>query len=116
MDTVCRNQSDGKTGKTYEEGTYYLHEQSINLCREDLVEIYLSKGLIGIQLDEKRIMGPLAFNELKLRTEVGGSSEQKYVYAKAVWANIFVPWMRLQEVVHNTVRSTPGSVCDRQRL
>jgi microsomal dipeptidase-like Zn-dependent dipeptidase len=78
-----------KTGKTYEEGTYYLHEQSINLCREDLVEIYLSKGLIGIQLDEKRIMGPLAFNELKLRTEVGGSSEQKYVYAKAVWANIF---------------------------
>ncbi|HOZ51652.1 MAG TPA: hypothetical protein PLU17_07345 [Chitinophagaceae bacterium] len=78
-----------KSGKKYEEGTYYLHEQSINLCREDLVEIYNSKGLIGIQLDEKRIMGPLALNELKLRTEVGGGTEQKYIYAKAIWANIF---------------------------
>ncbi len=78
-----------KSGKTYEDGAYYLHEQSINLCREDLIEIYASNGLIGIQLDEKRIMGPLAFNELKQRTDVGGGSEQKYVYAKAVWANIF---------------------------
>lgn len=78
-----------KTGKQYDEGSYYLHEQSINLCREDLVEIYTSKGLLGIQLDEKRIMGPLAFAELKKRTDVGGSSEQKYVYAKAIWANFF---------------------------
>jgi microsomal dipeptidase-like Zn-dependent dipeptidase len=78
-----------KTGKRYEEGSYYLHEQSINLCREDLVEIFNSNGLIGIQLDEKRIMGPLALNELKLRTDAGGGSEQKFVYAKAIWANIF---------------------------
>lgn len=78
-----------KTGKRFEEGTYYLHEQSINLCREDLIEIYNSNGLLGIQLDEKRIMGPLALKELKLRTDVGGGTEQKYVYAKAIWANIF---------------------------
>jgi len=78
-----------KTGKKYEDGNYYLHEQSINLCREDLIEAYHSKGLIGIQLDEKRIMGPLALNELSLRSKAGGGSEQKYVYAKAIWANIF---------------------------
>lgn len=78
-----------KTGKKYAEGSYYLHEQSINLCREDLVAIYQSKGLLGIQLDEKRIMGPLALAELKKRSSVGGSSEQKYVYAKAIWANFF---------------------------
>ncbi|MBK7764534.1 MAG: hypothetical protein IPI46_14535 [Bacteroidetes bacterium] len=78
-----------KSGKHYEEGSYYLHEQSINLCREDLVKVYQSKGLIGIQLDEKRIMGPLAFQELAQRGKTVGSSEKKYIYAKAIWANIF---------------------------
>jgi microsomal dipeptidase-like Zn-dependent dipeptidase len=78
-----------KSGKRYEEGSYYLHEQSINLCKEDLVAIYESKGLLGIQLDEKRIMGPLALNELKARSDLGGKGEQKYVYAKAIWANLF---------------------------
>lgn len=78
-----------KEGKLYEDGAYYLHEKSINLCREDLVEIYDSKGIIGIQLDEKRIMGPLAFDELKRKNETGDENQVKYVYAKVLWANIF---------------------------
>jgi len=33
----------------------YLHENSINLCAEDVLIIAETKGLIGLQLDEKRI-------------------------------------------------------------
>lgn len=78
-----------KEGKAYQDGTYYLHEKSINLCREDLLEIYHSNGIIGIQLDEKRIMGPLAFAELDKKNEEGDQDQIKYVYAKVLWANIF---------------------------
>jgi DNA polymerase/3'-5' exonuclease PolX len=87
-----------KTGKQYEDGAYYLHEQSINLCREDLEEVFHSKGLIGIQLDEKRIMGPLALQELKKRSASNKSSEQKFIYAKAVWANMFAAVDELKQV------------------
>lgn len=66
-------------------GKYYLHEKSINTCREDLRELYNADGLVGIQLDEKRIMGELALVELKKRSP----DECKYVYAKCLWANIF---------------------------
>ncbi len=97
-----------KSGKKYEEGSYYLHEQSINLCREDLVHIYLSKGLLGIQLDEKRIMGPLALKELSARGKLGGNREQKYIYAKAVWANIFCA---VDEIKRSKVKQT-NSVWD----
>jgi len=78
-----------KAGRKYEDGAYYLHEQSINLCREDLCQILDSKGLLGIQLDEKRIMGPLAFKELSKRSGEGKNDERKYVYAKCIWANIY---------------------------
>ena len=88
IDYVSKNSME-KNGRPYDDDFYYLHEQSINLCREDLEELYKCRGLIGIQLDEKRIMGPLAMNELHSRTDVGGSNEQKYVYAKAIWANLF---------------------------
>ncbi|HPI53573.1 MAG TPA: hypothetical protein PLU10_02710 [Chitinophagaceae bacterium] len=78
-----------KAGRKYEDGAYYLHEQSINLCREDLCQILDSKGLLGIQLDEKRIMGPFAFKELSKRSGEGKNDERKYVYAKCIWANIY---------------------------
>lgn len=78
-----------KSGRTYDDGVYYLHEQSINLCREDLCQIMDSNGLLGIQLDEKRIMGPLAFKELSQRSGEGKKDERKYVYAKCIWANIY---------------------------
>ena len=66
-------------------GKYYLHEKSINTCREDLIELYNADGIVGLQLDEKRIMGELAIEELKKRSP----DECKYVYAKCLWANIF---------------------------
>ncbi len=66
-------------------GKYYLHEKSINTCREDLRQLYDANGIAGIQLDEKRIMGELAKEELKKRSP----HECKYVYAKCLWANIF---------------------------
>lgn len=65
-------------------GRYYLHEKSINTCREDLRQLYDADGIVGIQLDEKRIMGEMALAELRNRPD-----ECKYVYAKCIWANIF---------------------------
>jgi hypothetical protein len=95
-------------GRRFDDGLYYLHENSINLCRTDLLEIFNSKGLIGLQLDSKRIMGPLAVRELERRTHPGESrDESNYVYAKIICANFFaaidelrlggVPSSRLQE-------------------
>jgi len=82
------------SGDKDEKGKCYLHEEAINLCREDLLEIYNSKGLIGIQLDEKRIMGDLAQKEIKSsRTK----AKRKEAYAKTVWANIFAGLSALEE-------------------
>ncbi|MEJ7673852.1 MAG: hypothetical protein WKF59_14430 [Chitinophagaceae bacterium] len=36
------------------DSTNYLHENSINLCEEDILIIAETNGLIGLQLDEKR--------------------------------------------------------------
>ena len=80
------------SGDTNEKGKCYLHEEAINLCREDLVEIYNSKGLIGIQLDEKRIMGTLAQKEIK---GAKSKAKRKEAYAKTVWANIFAALQEL---------------------
>jgi len=81
------------SGDTNEKGKCYLHEEAINLCREDLLEIYNSKGLIGIQLDEKRIMGSLALKEIK---GAKTTAKRKEAYAKTVWANIFAGIFELQ--------------------
>ncbi len=81
------------SGDANEKGKCYLHEEAINLCREDLVEIYNSKGLIGIQLDEKRIMGALAQVDIKgAKTK----AKRKEAYAKTVWANIFAAMSELE--------------------
>ncbi|MBP6624631.1 MAG: hypothetical protein KA198_05640 [Chitinophagaceae bacterium] len=89
-----------RNGRTYQDGAYFLHEQSINLCREDLVEMYHSDGLLGIQLDEKRIMGPLALKDFKERTKDTSKDERNYLYAKSIWANIFcaIDELRLAKV------------------
>ena len=66
----------------------YLHEASINLCAEDVRTIAASGGLIGIQLDEKRISGS-GFIELKMR---GGLTRPELLkeYSKVLMANMFV--------------------------
>lgn len=74
-------------------GDCYLHEKSINLCREDIVEIFESNGLIGIQLDEKRLFGKSAFEDIsneKLEDQVKSTTKMySYKVAKYFWANIF---------------------------
>ena len=62
----------------------FLHEQTINICQEDIERIHDSKGIIGIQLDEKRIMGHKTLQKLKLR-----HSNNTNIYCEILWANIF---------------------------
>jgi len=100
-----------KEGKQYAEGAYYLHEKSINLCREDLVEIYHAKGIIGIQLDEKRIMGPLALEELNKKHKAGDEDQLKYVYAKTIWANIFCVIDEIKEAGVADLRKAWDMIC-----
>jgi microsomal dipeptidase-like Zn-dependent dipeptidase len=66
----------------------YLHECSINLCAEDVINIFNSNGLIGIQLDEKRITGKTV---IKIIKELKRHSPEDLAiqYAKVLLANIF---------------------------
>jgi hypothetical protein len=91
--------------------TDYDGEKSINLCREDLVEIYHAKGIIGIQLDEKRIMGPLALEELNKKHKAGDEDQLKYVYAKTIWANIFCVIDEIKEAGVADLRKAWDMIC-----
>lgn len=66
----------------------YFHYAQINLCGEDVRRIVKSRGLIGIQLDEKRIAGT-GFVQSKLR---GGLTNFQLMHecAKLIMANMFV--------------------------
>lgn len=66
----------------------YLHEASINLCAEDVRTIAASGGLIGIQLDEKRISG----SGFIARKMSGGLTlpAMRVEYVKVLLANIFI--------------------------
>ncbi|HNP47445.1 MAG TPA: membrane dipeptidase [Bacteroidia bacterium] len=75
----------------------YLHNWSINLCKEDILNIYRSGGLIGIQLDEKRLGGGLAQTKLTLakkkQPQPSNDPERPWLvreeYMKLLWGNIF---------------------------
>ena len=43
---------------------HYLHDWTINLCKEDVQIIHRSCGLIGLQLDEKRLGGGIASEKI----------------------------------------------------
>lgn len=62
----------------------YLHEQTINMCKEDILRIHASKGVLGIQLDEKRIMGHKTLSRLKQRNQ-----NNTPIYCEILWVNIF---------------------------
>lgn len=64
----------------------YLHENSINLCEEDVLMIAATKGLIGIQLDEKRIAGNTIIDIIK-RNKKLGSVDLRRQYVKVLLAN-----------------------------
>lgn len=71
----------------YDAGNY-LHEHSINLCAEDILMISETSGLIGIQLDERRIAGNTAVDIVKKNKKLGSEDLRKQ-YAKILFANLF---------------------------
>ena len=66
----------------------YLHENSINCCAEDVLIIAETKGLIGIQLDEKRIAGNNIIEVIKKKKQLG-IDELRRQYVKVLFANLF---------------------------
>jgi microsomal dipeptidase-like Zn-dependent dipeptidase len=66
--------------------TSFLNNWTINLSNEDILEIYHSKGMIGLQLDKKKLCGSEAL-KLIASTFVG-SKQRKEVYVKIIAANI----------------------------
>lgn len=65
----------------------FLHECSINLCAEDIANIFNSNGLIGIQLDEKRIAGKEIIKIIQQKEGIT-VDEVNMQYAKVVLANM----------------------------
>ena len=66
----------------------YLHENSINICEEDILRIAETNGLIGIQLDEKRIAGNTIISIIKKDKHLG-SNELRSQFIKVLCANLF---------------------------
>ncbi len=74
----------------------YLNNSTINMCREDLIHIKKSKGLIGVQIDLKRLAGKKYLNLLNSTVsenanveKVGDEVKQKALSCEIVWANVF---------------------------
>ena len=65
----------------------YLNRWTISLSDEDINEIHISKGLIGIMLDKYKLIGGLA--EKLIEETVPGSVQRRRLYAKIIWANVF---------------------------
>ena len=66
----------------------YLHENSINLCEEDVLIIAKTNGLIGIQLDEKRIAGNNIIEVIK-NDDTLSEVDLRMQYVKVLCANMF---------------------------
>lgn len=66
----------------------FLFESNINLCTEELKMIIDSHGIVGIQLDEKRISGVNVIKGLK-KTYNREKGNLWQLYIKMIWANIF---------------------------
>jgi microsomal dipeptidase-like Zn-dependent dipeptidase len=65
----------------------YLNLWNISLCDEDVRQIHLSKGIVGIMLDKYRLVGEEGKKLLK--DAIPGSAQSRKLYAKILWANIF---------------------------
>lgn len=64
----------------------WLHTWSINMCKEDLQHIQASGGLIGLQIDLKRLIGKKYEKELKKPKD---AESRLRLSCEVVWANIF---------------------------
>lgn len=87
--------SDNHDWEELEVEDNYLHECSINLCSEDVMKIFESKGLIGIQLDEKRIAGKEIIKVIQKKEGVQ-VEEVNRQYACVVLANL----LRVVQIVN----------------
>jgi microsomal dipeptidase-like Zn-dependent dipeptidase len=72
--------------KAHKMHTSFLNNWTINLSKEDIVEIYNSNGMIGLQLDKKKMCGKEALKLIE--TTFTGSKQRKDVYIKIITANI----------------------------
>ncbi len=80
--------SDNDDWNELDDSTNFLHECSINLCEEDVQMIFKTKGIIGIQLDEKRIAGIEIIKIIQNKVPEN-EDEVNQQYAKVVLANMF---------------------------
>ena len=64
----------------------YLNRWTISLSNEDINEIYISKGLIGIMLEKYKLIGELG--NKAIRKSVEGSNQRRKLYVKFIMANI----------------------------
>ncbi len=69
------------------DATNYLHENSINLCAEDVLKIAETNGIIGIQLDEKRVAGNNIIEVIKKDKNASTATLRKQ-YVKVLMANL----------------------------
>ena len=79
--------SDTADWNELDDTSNFLHECSINLCTEDIANIFNSNGLIGIQLDEKRIAGKEIIKIIQQKEGIT-VDEVNMQYAKVVLANM----------------------------
>ncbi len=63
----------------------YLLNWTINMCKEDLQEIQASGGLVGVQIDLKRLVG----KKYKKLIEDASEVRRAVLSCEIVWANIF---------------------------
>lgn len=63
----------------------FLFKSCINICKEEIEYVIESNGIIGIQLDEKRISGKHVQKTLQSKYKNNNS----LMYVKMLWANIF---------------------------
>jgi hypothetical protein len=63
----------------------FLFRSCINICKQEIEYIIESEGIIGIQLDEKRIAG----KHVRKKLESKYQQNIKKLYIKMLWANMF---------------------------
>ena len=65
----------------------YLNHWTMNLSRQDIMNIYESDGLIGITLDKNVLCGNKVEEEIS--ETIPGSAQQREIYLKSILANVF---------------------------
>ena len=97
VDFIKKNDKRGKNNDSY------LNLWTVNLTKQDIEAIHVSKGLLGIMLDKYRIMGGAAIKEYD-RT-ITGSTQRREILVKALMANI----LKVVETVND--RSAWDMIC-----